>query len=139
MSRRLTTFVLATSYLLQATWLLHAGMDLILPDVREAVAAAGDGCCASACGCPDEVKLASGCCCNASASLPQAPKSAPRTAFEELRCKGVEAAMTQAFSQPVVSAFATIPAPVESSTAVVLPDFRHSVEPVDTAIDKVPI
>ena len=138
MSRRLTTFVLAAFYLLQATWLLHAGMDLLLPPARAAVAAANDGCCSSACGCPEEVKLRNGCCCDKSAPV-KPVKQGPRSAIEQARCKGAEEAMTQAFTQPVMSGFAAIPAPVLESTAASFPDPQPVSSPPATDIDKVPI
>src|SRR5690349_25059598 len=103
MSRRMTTAVLAVFYLLQATWLLHAGMDLLLPSVREVAAAVADSCCTNACGCPEDVKAAHGCCCvKHAASEAPAKKPARQSAIEEARCKGAEEAMTQAFTQPVV-------------------------------------
>src|SRR5438105_2181663 len=106
MSRRLTTCVLALFYLMQATWLLHAGMDLVLPAVREAAAAVGDSCCSNACGCPEDVKAVQGCCCSKHAAAQAAPnKPAPRSAIEEARCRGVQEAMTQALTQPVLCAF----------------------------------
>jgi hypothetical protein len=47
--------------------------------------------------------------------------------------------MTQAFTQPVVCAFAALaPAPAESSP-VWLPEFHPSLPPADLALDKVPI
>ena len=138
MSRRLTTFVLAAFYLLQGTWLLHAGMDLLLPAVRTAVAKASDGCCASACGCPEEVKRANGCCCNKSAAA--APvKSGPISALEAARCKGVEEAMTQAFTQPVVSGFAVLVPFVVESSNVLVPEHHPSFLPIALALEKVPI
>jgi len=141
MSRRLTTFVLAAFYLLQATWLLHAGMDLfLLPTVRTAAADSSDGCCASACGCPDEVKLANGCCCNKSLPVPAAPKkSAPRSALEEARCKGVQDAMTQAFTQPVTSAFATLPTPDVQTRIAFFLNPQPFFTPPAASIEKVPI
>jgi hypothetical protein len=138
MRRRLTTFVLAAFYLLQGTYLLHAGMDLLLPSVREVVAEADDGCCASACGCPDEVKLANGCCCNKSAPV-KAEKPAQRSALEAARCKGAEEAMTQAFTQPVVSGFAALLPPVVESTDTALPEQHPILELTPTLLDKVPI
>ena len=138
MRRRLTTFVLAAFYLLQATWLLHAGMDLLLPSVRTAVASASDSCCASACGCPEEVKRANGCCCNKTAPVrPQKP--APRSAFEEARCKGVQEAMTQAFTQPVVSGFAALVPPIGESSEIPIPDIDPFVPLCGTSVEKVPI
>jgi len=138
MNRRLTTFVLAAFYLLQGTWLLHAGMDLLLPTVRSAVAATSDGCCASACGCPEEVKRAHGCCCNKSVPV-EASKPAKRSALEAARCKGAEEAMTQAFTQPVVSGFA-VPVPtVLESTTVRIPEHDPQFPLRTTALEKVPI
>jgi hypothetical protein len=142
MKRRLTTFVLAAFYLLQGTWLLHAGMDLLLPTVRTAVAEASDGCCASACGCPEEVKLKNGCCCNKAASS-AAPVAAAqpvqRSALEAARCKGAEDAMTQAFSQPVVSGFESMIPIVAESSEVVVPDVQPVLPPDRTSLEKVPI
>lgn len=138
MNRRLTTFVLAAFYLLQGTWLLHAGMDLLLPTVRTAVAKATDGCCASACGCPEEVKLANGCCCNKSAPVAAAKPVQP-SALEAARCKGAEEAMTQAFTQPVVSGFATLTPPIVSSSEVVVPDVQPVLPSDATSLEKVPI
>src|SRR5262245_16487209 len=138
MSRRLTTFVLAAFYLLQATWLLHAGMDLLLPSVRTAIARASDGCCASACGCPEDVKLVKGCCCNKSAPVAH-QKSAPRSAIEQARCKGAEEAMTQAFTQPVVSGFAALPPTVVESAVLILPELDPLLPPLRKALEKVPI
>jgi hypothetical protein len=140
MSRRLTTFVLAAFYLLQATWLLHAGMDLLLPTVRTAVAASSDGCCASACGCPEEVKLVKGCCCNKSAPVRPVHRShSPHSAIEEARCKGAEEAMTQAFTQPVVCGFAAILAPAVESSESLLPEHHPHLLPRSTSLEKVPI
>jgi hypothetical protein len=140
MKRRLTTFVLAAFYLLQATWLLHAGMDLLLPTVRQTVAAAGDACCNSACGCPDDVKSVYGCCCAPDKASPAPAKKPSKPSFmEAARCKGVEAAMTQAFTQPVVCGFARLTAPIVDSSLVNLPELAPDLQPTGTALDKVPI
>lgn len=140
MSRRLTTFVLAAFYLLQATWLLHAGMDLLLPTVRQTVAAAGDSCCNSDCGCPEDVKSVYGCCCAPATAAPApAKKSSTPSFLEAARCKGVEAAMTQALTQPVVCAFAFLaPAPAGFSP-VSFPESHPLLPPSSLATDKVPI
>jgi len=139
--RRLTTFVLAAFYLLQATWLLHAGMDLLLPTARQAAAVASESCCNSACGCPEDVKSVYGCCCasgKAAAAAPVQPPKAP-SFLEAARCKGAEAAMTQAFTQPVVCGFATLVAPVVESTSVSLPESLPDLDAPGTSLDKVPI
>lgn len=141
MKRRLTTFVLAAFYLLQATWLLHAGMDLLLPTVRETAAAAGDSCCNNACGCPEDVKSVYGCCCAPEKKTTEAPAKKPSTPsfLEAARCKGVEAALTQAFTQPVVCAFAFLaPAPAGFSP-VSFPEAHPVLPPSGLATDKVPI
>src|ERR1051325_383674 len=140
MSRRLTTFVLAAFYLLQATWLLHAGVDLLLPPVREAVAVLNDSCCSNACGCPEDVKAAHGCCCVKHAATPAAAKRpAARSAIEEARCKGLEEAMTQALTQPVVCAFATIALPVADASLAVFPELQPFLTYYSTPLEKVPI
>jgi hypothetical protein len=139
MRRRLTTFVLAAFYLLQATWLLHAGADLLFPRVRVAVAGA-DACCTNACGCPAEARARNACCCVKGAA-PTAHPAAPRplNSIEEARCKGTEAAMAQAFTQPVVCGVAWISLPERSGDDVALPD-RHPVDlPAAEALEKVPI
>ena len=135
------TCVLAAFYLLQATWLLHAGMDLLLPTVRQTVAAATDSCCRSACGCPEDVKSVYGCCCASGKTATPAPAKKPsKTSFlEAARCKGVEAAMTQALTQPVVCGFAAL-APVTPDSALLsVPDARPLIPPTILALDKVPI
>jgi hypothetical protein len=141
MPRRLTTVVLAAFYLLQGTWLLHAGMDLLLPPVREAVATIIDSCCTNACGCPEDVRAAGGCCClktpAATAREPKTPR--PVSALEAARCKGIDDAMTQAFTQPAVSGFAVVAPPVAEFAPVVCPDSKPPLFPRSASLDKVPI
>jgi hypothetical protein len=140
MSKRLTTVVLAVFYLMQATWLLHAGVDLLLPSVREVAAAVADACCSNACGCPEEVKAVQGCCCvkHAPTQTPQR-KPARHSAIEEARCKGAEAAMTQAFTQPVLCAFAGIDSPIFEGAPVRLTQSQPFLPLTSTSLDKVPI
>lgn len=140
MPRKLATFVLAAFYLLQATWLLHAGMDLFLPTAREAIAGATESCCKSACGCPEDEKSVYGCCCAPDKASP-APAKKPSTPsfLEAARCKGVEAAMTQALNQPVVCGFAFLAFPIVDSAAVPIQELVPVLPPISTAIDKVPI
>jgi hypothetical protein len=139
MSRRLTTFVLAAFYLLQATWLLHAGVDLLLPPLRQAVMASGS-CCTNACGCPGEAKAANDCCCVKHAK-PQPPqKKHPHpSALEQARCKGIDDAMTQAFTQPVVSGFASIDLPLLESSRSPAPDPNPFLSISSARLEKVPI
>jgi len=139
MRRRLTTFLLAAFYLLQATWLLHAGADLLFPRVR-VVAATPDHCCTNRCGCPEEARARKACCCVEGATetaRPAAPR--PLSSIEEARCKGAEASMAQAFTQPVVCNVAWISLPPAAGGDVVLPEFPRSVSPSPDALDKVPI
>jgi len=140
MSRRLTTLILAVFYLLQATWLLHAGMDLLLPKAREIAASLSDSCCSGDCGCPEDAKAARTCCCVKRAATEEAlKKAAPRSTIEEARCKGIDEAMSQAFTQPVVCAFAMIGIPVLDRTFVPLTPPQPLLPYASTALDKVPI
>lgn len=137
MNRRLT-FVLAAFYLLQATWLLHAGVDYAFPRVRAVVVP--DACCNSGCGCPEEARARNACCCvkdKAEAARPATPR--PVSSIEELRCRGVEAAVAQAFTQPVVCGVATISLPVVAEADVDLPELRPSLLPAADVLLKVPI
>jgi hypothetical protein len=140
MNRRLTTFVLAAFYLLQATWMLHAGVDLLLPRVR-VVLARGEACCTNSCGCPEEARARDACCCVKGAAPEAAHPKVPRpvSSIEESRCKGVEAALAQALTQPVVCRIAMISLPQAATVAVVFPEL-HPLLPFDSdALDKVPI
>jgi hypothetical protein len=66
-------------------------------------------------------------------------KSVPRSALEAARCKGAEEAMTQAFTQPVVSGFA-VPLPtVFESSDVLVPEHDPQFPPLASALEKVPI
>jgi hypothetical protein len=140
MSTRLTTLVLAAFYLLQATWLLHAGMDLLLPKVRAVAAANPDSPCSHSCGCPDEAKESKNCCCAKHAGLqtPKKPASAP-SALEAARCKGIDEAMTQAFTQPVVSGFTGIVPPLVVFSRAEVPDLEPILFCSSTPPEKVPI
>jgi hypothetical protein len=138
--RRRLTFVLAAFTLLQGTWLLHAGVDFLLPRVRIVLASA-DACCTNACGCPEEARARNACCCVKGAAPEAAHPKVPRpvSSLEESRCKGVEAAMTQAFTQPVVCGVAWISLPEAAAVAVSFPEL-HPLVPFDSdALDKVPI
>jgi hypothetical protein len=139
MRRRLTTCVLAVFYLLQATWLLHAGVDLVFPRIR-VVAAGADACCTNSCGCPEEARARNACCC-VKGGKEAAHQTAPRpvSSIEEARCKGVEAAMTQAFTQPVVCVIACISLPEIAQDDVLLPELHPVISPASEALDKVPI
>jgi hypothetical protein len=139
MSRRLTIFVLATFYLLQSTWLLHAGMDLLFPRVRT-ILANSEASCTGACGCPKETKELKDCCCvkHAGTRTPS-QASTPISSIEEAKCKGLDEAMTQAFTQPAVCGFAGILFEIAVSSDLRLPELHPPYEFTPTALDKVPI
>jgi len=140
MRRRLTTTVLAVFYLLQATWLLHAGADLVFPRLR-VLAVAADACCTRACGCPEEAQRNRTCCCSKESPAPTAaaPVPAPIRSIEEARCRGVEAAMAQAFTQPVVCSVAGVSLPGLIRTHLPAPETSPSVPPLADVLEKVPI
>jgi len=139
MRRRLTTFVLAAFYLLQATWLLHAGVDFLFPRLQQIVAGP-DACCTRTCGCPEEVQRNNACCCAKDvAATVVDPTPRPVSSIEEARCRGVEAAMNQAFTQPVVCVFADLRLPVVAGADVLLPDHTPDLPPVAVSLEKVPI
>ncbi|MBV8880475.1 MAG: hypothetical protein JO332_10955 [Planctomycetaceae bacterium] len=138
MRRRLTTGVLAAFYLLQATWLLHAGVDVLFPRIQQLVSTP-DACCARACGCPEEAQKAHACCCAKDQPAPVASAPAPISSIEEARCKGVEAAMAQAFTQPVVCSVLSLTLPVVVVARIRLPELQPFQPPSSLADDKVPI
>lgn len=112
-NRRLTTLVLALFYLAQATWLLHAGMDLFAPSVGSVAPPA----CAGSCCCPKDAQAAGDCCCSSTSH-----ESAPSRAMIEAQCHGAEAALLQAFTQPVTCAFATLDLSFAQSSRIRFPD-----------------
>ena len=138
MRRRLATFVLAAFYVLQATWLLHAGVDFVFPRIQQ-LAAAPDACCARTCGCPEEARKQKTCCCSKDLPAPVASAPQPISSIEEARCKGVEAAMNQAFTQPVVCGVAGVSLPVRVESFVGIPEQQPNLLPSAVALEKVPI
>ena len=141
MRRRLTTSVLAVFYLLQATWLLHAGADLVFPRLR-VLPVAADACCTRACGCPEEAQRNRTCCCSKESPAPTtaaARTPAPISSIEEARCRGVEAAMAQAFTQPVVCSVAVLSLPDLIQNHLPAPESSPLIPPLADALEKVPI
>jgi hypothetical protein len=138
MRRRLATFVLAAFYVLQATWLLHAGVDFVFPRIQQ-LAAAPDACCARTCGCPEEARKQKTCCCAKETPSTATPAPKPVSSIEEARCRGVEAAMAQAFTQPVVCGVAWVSLPVRIDAFVAVPEQQPDLPPVAVALEKVPI
>jgi len=136
MKRRLLTVVLTLFYLLQATWLLHAGADLLFSPKKSTAAASNCG----TCGCPDHDVPQKACCCfphGAPAKTASAPS--PHSTLDEARCQGTEAAMAQALTQPVVSGFASLDRTVAVASEIVLPDLHPHFHPFGTRLEKVPI
>ena len=139
MSRRLTTIVLAAFYLLQSTWLLHAGMDLLFPRIATSQAASA-AVCTDACGCPKETKALKDCCCAKHSATQGAPMTPiPASSIEEAKCKGSEEVLRQAFTQPAVCSFARIGAPIavfsELPVTCLQPFFSFTM----SSLEKVPI
>jgi hypothetical protein len=136
MTRKRAVLALAAFHLLLSTWLLPAGMDLLFSPGRP-VAAPPD--CAS-CGCADHAAAARTCCCfpheEATAA---APSPAPSSALDEARCRGVQAALAQALTQPVVCAFAFLPPPVPVREPLAFPEQAPVDSTAATLLDKVPI
>lgn len=95
---RLRVGVLAAFYLLQSTWVLHAGFDALFP--RVAAVVTPDACCASSCGCPEDVRQRGDCCCDPLAKA-AAPKS-HASAFDVARCSGMDLAMAHAVGLPAL-------------------------------------
>ena len=140
MRRRLITVVLAAFYLMQATWLLHAGVDLLFPRLQQAIATP-DACCARSCGCPEEAQRNRTCCCSkdAPSESPTAAAPQPISSIEEARCKGVESALAQALTQPVVCSVAWVSLPARVVSLLLLTDPSPSLPPRAAALEKVPI
>jgi hypothetical protein len=71
----------------------------------------------------------------------KAPAGKPRpvNSIEEARCKGVEAALAQAFTQPVVCGVAWISLPQAVAVSTPHPDLQPLLPFDADALDKVPI
>jgi len=139
MSRRTATIVLAGFYLLQSTWLLHAGVDLLFPRVRTA-AATSESCCTNDCGCPAESKAARDCCCVKHTQARHEPHAAkPVSSIEEAKCKGVQDALSQALTQPALCSFARIGAPIVESSELSFATSQPLFSIDADSLEKVPI
>lgn len=137
--------VLGLLYLLQATWLLEGGVDLLFPRFQE-VQSTGSSCCRSACGCPEDVKARKSCCCvpspktsGESRAAEEVPRRVPVSALEEARCKGVQEAFLQLFSQPALPApIGRIPE-VGVSRPYTISEVRPEFKSFISVLDKVPL
>jgi hypothetical protein len=141
--KKTSVLLLATFQLLQGTWLLQGGIDLLFPRtaVVEAPAAA-DGCCVGSCGCPVAEQKRKACCCFP-AGAPTTEQAAPvkirLSAFDEAACAGAAATITALVQQPAVPAFAPVLVVVFIPLDVERPEPRPAVPPIDRALDKVPV
>jgi hypothetical protein len=97
---------LAAVYLLQATWLLYGGIDLVFPRVKRVAAGAQFRCASHGCGCDSESQARKGCCCfpDSTASSPEATPAhdVPVSAIEEARCAGMKDVLAQLWGQPAL-------------------------------------
>jgi hypothetical protein len=134
--KRAIVAALAAFYALQASWALHAGFDALFPRVTALVTP--DSCCASACGCPEEVVLRGDCCCGpAKKAVESRPVQA--SAFDVARCSGLELAMAQAVGLPAVASFPRFdPAPAVKSR-LSLPESGVDHDVHRPPVDKVPL
>jgi hypothetical protein len=133
------TLVLAAVHLLQATWLLHAGIDLLLVHAPAAASAgAADACCSTRCGCPQELRDRGDCCCP-DAGASGAARGGTPSAFEAARCRGVEAALAQAATQPALCDFAQVERPVPAAELLSPAPFVSQELPETSPPDKVPL
>lgn len=133
---RFVVAALAAFYALQASWALHGGFDALFPRVAAIVTPAS--CCASACGCPEEVVLRGDCCCG---PAKKAVESRPVTAsaFDVARCSGLELAMAQAVSLPSLAAFPRLDAPPAVESALTTPEASGDFDVHRPPVDKVPL
>jgi len=142
--RRIAAVVLGTMYLLQATWLLEGGVDLILERVVTVTRSDTGICCSGACGCGTVKKELQSCCCFPKSSPWRASASTPKTkvllsALEESRCNGMGGGLAVLGSLPAIAE-----APFEGFIPLAQ---SHPPAPIlepphlipDSRIDKVPI
>ena len=139
--------VLALIHLLQATWLLHAGVDLLVPAVA-ATETAEDDCCTKRCGCPEEKQKRGDCCCPKDPSSAKATEGAPSgkpakrsapSAFQVQACKGVEAAIAHASTAPAVCDVARVERPVALARLFELPEVSTPDVVEVRDLDKIPL
>lgn len=134
--KRALVTCLAAFYLLQASWLLHAGFDALFPRVVKVVTP--DACCAAKCGCPEDVRRRGDCCCDKDVK-PEAATPVKVSAFDVARCSGLELAMAQAASLPALCAVPALDVLPRSERAHVSPDRTPDPDLLSRAVDKVPL
>ena len=139
--RRIAALVLGLAYLLQATWLLQGGVDLLFPRTQ-VVQAGATACCTNGCGCPVEARERKACCCypNAAAdATDEKPVEVRLSTIEEARCKGIQDAGTELDSLPALPGPALGPTGPVSVSIVKLIDVVPDSPISDRSPEKVPI
>jgi hypothetical protein len=138
--RRLATVVLALFYLLQATWLLQGGVDLLFPRTKIVKPGSTD-CCTSGCGCPEEAKARKRCCCYSGkdAAATTAPVEVPVSTLEEARCHGATETIFELISVPAHPGPALTTLVARADDDVETPVLCPSLALLDRSVDKVPI
>lgn len=137
--RRVAALVLGIAYVLQASWLLQGGADLLFP--RTTVLRAGaTSCCTSGCGCPEEAKQRKSCCCFPDGAPSGAEeRTLPVSSFEEERCRGGGGASAELVSLPALAG-PTLPVLIpDVSRLFDAPTPAPAPPPVSEPPDKVPI
>ena len=141
--RKASVLVLAGFHLLQATWLLQGGIDVLFPRTVEVQAVAkDDGCCVGTCGCPVREQKRKSCCCFPAEGPRKAAAEPVRlrlSAFEEAACSGAAEAVAALVHQPAIPAFPPVLLPDRTPVAFELPERKPPRPPLDRAVDKVPL
>lgn len=140
--RKASVVLLAAVHLLQASWLLQGGIDVLFPRTAVVEAPAADACCVGTCGCPVREQQRKACCCfPAQAPVPQAaaPVAVPILAFDEALCTGATGDVGPLLQSPAVPAFVPVLSLDVRPIAFALPERRPRASPADRALDKVPL
>ena len=141
--RRGSALVLTAFYLLQASWILQGGVDVLFPRTR-LVKAGESACCTSGCGCPSEAQERKACCCypkkeSGPAPVASAPVPVPVSTLEEDHCRGTDGSMAGLLSAPA------LPGPAPLAPDFLVASILETVHPeprlphFDRSWDKVPL
>lgn len=143
--RRAGIVVLGLIYLLQASWLLEGGVDLLFPRFK-VVTVDEVSCCSGACGCSTDKKSERNCCCYPKKKNPERPSSAQTpskkvrlSAFEEANCKGTPAAMAALASHPAIPGPTIAPPAPQAAILIEFPTLTPPCPVQSTRLDRVPI
>lgn len=135
MNRWQWTTVLTILYLLQSTWIIYAGADLLGPPSLQSLGGPADPC--GRCGCPEEIQKRRDCCCGPQADA--LPATASPSTMEAARCRGADAAVFQVLSQPIVCDFGRFESGPEWGCEFHCPDVVPRIDDPVCPPDKVPI